>query len=88
MTEKRCPWQWRHLHCALPPRHPSPHHIVGEQPDFDRIEKTIAQEERERLGVAFDVYWEWLVTQPAYGNGGGWGEAAMLKVSSLLASDD
>jgi len=49
MTEQRCPWQWRHLHCALPPRHPSPHHIVGEQPDFDRVEKTIAQQERERL---------------------------------------
>jgi len=53
MTEQRCPWQWRHLHCALPPRHPSPHHIVGEQPDFDRVEKTIAQQERERLRQAF-----------------------------------
>ena len=44
-----------------------------------------AQQERERLRTAFATYWDWLITQRAYGNGGGWGEAAMLKVSTLLA---
>jgi hypothetical protein len=44
-----------------------------------------AKEERERLSAEFHAYWEWLVEQRIYGQGGGWGEAAMLKVSDLLS---
>jgi hypothetical protein len=52
---------------------------------LDRLVAESRQQERERLRDEFHAYWEWLVTQPVYGNGGGWGEAAMMKVSSLLA---
>lgn len=45
------------------------------------------REERERLRNEFARYWDWLVSTSAYGNGGGWGEAAMLKVSTLLAEE-
>ena len=51
----------------------------------DNLAEVAAQQERERLRTAFATYWDWLITQRAYGNGGGWGEAAMLKVSTLLA---
>ena len=30
-----CPWSWRGLLCARERAHSSPHHIVGEQPQFD-----------------------------------------------------
>jgi hypothetical protein len=37
-AEDPCPWSWRGLPCALRRTHPSPHHIVGEQPQFAAIE--------------------------------------------------
>ena len=33
----KCPWSWHELPCALQREHPSPHHIIGEQPQFDAI---------------------------------------------------
>jgi hypothetical protein len=57
----------------------------------DEMEVRLAearQQERERLSIEFARYWEWLILQPIYGNGGGWGEAAMLRVATLLAEPE
>ena len=44
-----CPWSWHGLSCALLRGHPSPHHIIGEQPQFAAIEAKAVKAERERL---------------------------------------
>ena len=44
-----CLWSWHGLSCALLRGHPSPHHIIGEQPQFAAIEAQAATAERERL---------------------------------------
>ena len=33
----RCVWVWHGLPCALGYGHPSPHQLIGEQPQFDAI---------------------------------------------------
>ncbi len=48
------------------------------------VEVEAAQQERERLDAEWSRYWEMLVTTAVYGNGGGWGEAVLLKVASML----
>jgi hypothetical protein len=61
--------------------------IFGPQ-QIEGLQREARQQERERLRAKWSAYWEWLVTQPIYGNGGGWGEAAMLRVATLLADPE
>ena len=39
-----CPWSWHNLPCALERGHPSPHQIVGEQPQFAQAERAVIDE--------------------------------------------
>ena len=52
------------------------------------IEAEAREQERKRLRDQFYAYWDWLVEQPIYGDGGGWGEAALQKMARLLAEPE